>query len=380
MQHPSAGVLKTRQVILDSDGAGRGGSRIENAVRDLVPAFETVVAMYGERVQDFGGLTSALVYSNAAINALLLVGIAFFVLGALLNVIQTVQSRYISCWLALTLQLEAVRKLYRFYHEQETMIQELESDGEDRLPDDNEQGSDPGDKLPSPPNIARHPLHTDRAEWPWQNSRGRDADRDGQRMMHRDVRHDGNGNYNGQGPGTYRDNGNGTNAGNGYSSGKSSYVGSGSGYYHSNGQGLGESPAQVPVAGRHFGFESGGALAVKHDEEPGLGELGSVEGESGGASAAVPEGMRSPVTRVGAMLKGMGSSLLQLGSFGKSKPAGGALERRYKVTPSSLRTARQWQLDQWCHAYVLPSGGASCFGVKHVQGRVGLEMRRLSSC
>jgi hypothetical protein len=76
-----------------------------------VPAFEVAVGLYDAQVQDFGELTAVLVYSNACINAALVVGIAFFVLRALLAVIQTVQYKYISGWLALSLPLGAVKKV-----------------------------------------------------------------------------------------------------------------------------------------------------------------------------------------------------------------------------------------------------------------------------
>ncbi len=84
---------------------------MENAAKTLVPAFEVAVGLYDEQVQDFGQLTSALVYSNACLNAALVVGIAFFVLRALLAVIQTVQYKYISAWLALSLPPGAVKKV-----------------------------------------------------------------------------------------------------------------------------------------------------------------------------------------------------------------------------------------------------------------------------
>lgn len=65
----------------------------ENTQTRMVPTFEHVVKMYEDEVFAFGRLATALVYTNACINALLLLAIAFFVIRALVRVMRNMQVR-----------------------------------------------------------------------------------------------------------------------------------------------------------------------------------------------------------------------------------------------------------------------------------------------
>jgi len=129
----------------------------ENVNRFILPLFERMVEIYEAEVFQFGNLTVALVWSNACLNAVLVLMMAYFVMKALFFVIQTMHYKYVICNLSIALPRDVAAKLYAFYDTLETELRIMDDEAAQNQAILNTADHDDGDPAARPPSHAPPP-------------------------------------------------------------------------------------------------------------------------------------------------------------------------------------------------------------------------------
>eukprot|EP00290_Baffinella_frigidus_P054107 CAMPEP_0180344272 /NCGR_PEP_ID=MMETSP0989-20121125/2727_1 /TAXON_ID=697907 /ORGANISM="non described non described, Strain CCMP2293" /LENGTH=1137 /DNA_ID=CAMNT_0022333277 /DNA_START=22 /DNA_END=3432 /DNA_ORIENTATION=- len=100
----------------------------ENINRLIIPMFENVLRRYEIEVNDFGMLTTILLWVNAGINFLVLVILFFLVMRGLRYVMQTMHYNHLACVMALQLPPKIANLFDLFYRDLETQMRAMEDE------------------------------------------------------------------------------------------------------------------------------------------------------------------------------------------------------------------------------------------------------------